>query len=81
MLKAIEEKLKSYLHHREFDIEPLSVEKIENIIKEKKTIYDLKVDQRVSKFNKGQELTSYRFKTSYPVYIQNNIEKFKLWLD
>ncbi len=51
--KAIEEKLKSYLHHREFDIEPLSVEKIENIIKEKKTIYDLKVDQRISKFNKG----------------------------
>ena len=34
--KAIEKKLKSYLHHREFDIEPLSVEKIDNIIKGKK---------------------------------------------
>jgi len=78
--KAIEEKLKSYLHHREFDIEPLSVEKIENIIKEKKTIYDLKVDQRVSKFNKGQELIAIDLKL-LPNYIQNNIEKFKSWLD
>ena len=78
--KAIEEKLKSYLHHREFDIEPLSVEKINNIIKEKKTIYDLKVDQRVSKFNKGQNLIAIDLKL-LPNYIQNNIEKYKLWLD
>ena len=78
--KAIEEKFKSYLHHREFDIEPLSVEKIDKIIKEKKTIYDLKVDQRVSKFNKGQKLTAIDLKL-LPNYVQNNIEKFKLWLD
>ena len=78
--KAIEEKLKSYLHHREFDIESLSIEKIDNIIKEKKTIYDLKVDQRVSKFNKGQKLTAIDLKL-LPNYIQNNIEKYKLWLD
>ena len=78
--KAIEEKLKSYLHHREFDIEPLSVEKIDNIIKEKKTIYDLKVDQRVSKFNKGQNLIAIDLKL-LPTYIQNNVGKFKLWLD
>ena len=78
--KAIEEKLKSYLHHREFDIEPLSVEKIDKIIRERKTIYDLKVDQRVSKFNKGQKLTTIDIKL-LPVYIQNNIEKYKLWLD
>ena len=78
--KAIEEKLKSYLHHREFDIEPLSVEKIDKIIGEKKTIYDLKVDKRVSKFNKGQKLTTIDLKL-LPNYIQNNIEKYKLWLD
>ncbi len=78
--KAIEEKLKSYLHHREFDIEPLSIEKIDKIIKEKKTIYDLKVDKSVSKFNKGQKLTTIDLKL-LPNYIQNNIEKYKLWLD
>jgi len=78
--KAIEEKLKSYLHHREFDIEPLSVEKIDKIIGEKKTIYDLKVDKRVSKFNKGQKLTAIDLKL-LPSHIQKNIEKYKLWLE
>ena len=76
----IEYKLKSYLHHREFDIEPLSVEKIDKIMGEKKPIYDLKVDQRISKFNKGQKLTTIDLKL-LPNYIQNNIEKYKLWLD
>ena len=79
-IKALEEKLKSYLHHREFDIEPLSVEKIDKIMGEKKPIYDLKVDQRISKFNKGQKLTTIDLKL-LPNYIQNNIEKYKLWLD
>ena len=78
--KEIKEKLKSYLHHREFDEEPLSVEEIDKIIKEKKTIYDLKVDKSVSKFNKGQKLTTTSLKL-LPNYIQNNVEKFKLWLD
>ena len=78
--KAIQEKLRSYLHHIEFDEEPLSVEKIDKIMKEKKTIYDLKVDKSVSKFNKGQKLTTIDLKL-LPNYIQNNIEKYKLWLD
>ena len=78
--KAIEEKLKSYLHHREFDIESLSIEKIDKMIGEKKPVYDLRVDQRVSKFNKGQKLTAIDLKL-LPNYIQNNIEKYKLWLD
>ncbi len=76
----IERKFKSYLHHREFDIEPLSVKKIENIIKEKKTIYDLKVDKSVSKFNKGQKLSSLSL-NQLPNHIQSNLEKYKQWLD
>ena len=78
--KAIQEKLRTYLHHIEFDENPLSVEKIDKIIKEKKTIYDLKVDKSISKFNKGQKLTAIDLKL-LPTYIQNNIGKFKLWLD
>ena len=39
-------KLKSYLHHREFDLNPLSKE-INKIIKNKEAIYDLKVDQKI----------------------------------
>ena len=78
--KAIQEKLRTYLHHIEFERNFLSVEKIENIIKEKKTIYDLKVDKSISKFNKGQKLTAIDLKL-LPTYIQNNVGKFKLWLD
>ena len=78
--KAIQEKLRTYLHHIEFDENPLSVEKIDKIIKEKKTIYDLKVDKSISKFNKGQKLTAIDLKL-LPTYIQNNVGKFKLWLD
>ena len=78
--KEIKKKFESYLHHREFDEEPLSVEKIDKIIKEKKTIYDLKVDKSVFKFNKGQKLTTTDLKL-LPNYIQNNVGKFKLWLD
>ena len=78
--KDIEKKLKSYLHHREYDIKPVGVERINQMIKEKKTVYDLKVDMRSSKFNKGQTLTKVNL-NQLPNYIQNNIEKYKLWLD
>ena len=78
--KDIEKKLKSYAHHYEYDIEPIGVEKIDQMIKEKKTVYDLKVDKRSSKFNKGQDLTKVDF-SQLPSYIQNNLGKYKLWLE
>ena len=47
--EEIEHKLKSYLHHREFDVNPISLDEIKNIIKNKQAIYDLKVDKKVNK--------------------------------
>tara|TARA_B100000161_G_scaffold58798_1_gene38914 strand:- start:80 stop:946 length:867 start_codon:yes stop_codon:yes gene_type:complete len=55
----IEFKLKSYLHHREFDENPLSVEEIDSLIKNKQAIYDLKVDKRVNKIGDGSKLEKY----------------------
>jgi len=78
--KDIENKLKSYLHHLEYDENPFGVNKIEEMIKQKKSIYDLKVDMRGSKFNKGQHLTKVEF-AELPSYIKNNKEKYKLWLE
>jgi len=78
--KDIEKKLRSYLHHREYDIEPMGIEKIDQMIKEKKTVYDLKVDMRSSKFSKGQDLTKINL-SQLPDHIQNNLDKYKLWLD
>ena len=78
--EEIEYKLKSYLHHREFDINPISLEEIKNIIKNKQAIYDLKVDKRVNKIGNGSELEEYPL-SKLPPYLQENKEKYKLWLD
>ena len=59
--KEIEHKLKSYLHHREFDEEPLSLDQIDSIIKNKQAIYDLKVYKTVNKVGSGSKLVNYSF--------------------
>ena len=78
--KDIEKKLKSYLHHIDYDKNPLGVEKIKNIINEKKAIYDLRVDQRKNKFEAKNQLIKIDI-NQMPSYIQNNIEKFREWID
>ncbi len=76
----IEYKLKSYLHHREFDLEPLSKSEIENIIKNKKAIYDLKVDKKINKIGNGSELINTNINT-LPEYLIENKNIYKNWLD
>ena len=76
----IEYKLKSYLHHREFDVNPMTTTEIENIIKNKQAIYDLTVDKTVNKIGNGNKLEKFPL-IELPKYIQNNLEKFKNWID
>ena len=78
--KEIEHKLKSYLHHREFDEEPLSLDQIDSIIKNKQAIYDLKVDKTVNKVGSGSKLVNYNF-DKLPFYLKENKENYKEWLD
>jgi len=78
--KEIEHKLKSYLHHREFDENPLSVDKIEKIIKDKQAIYDLTVDKTTNKIGNGSKLKKFEFK-KLPIYIQKNKNDYKKWID
>ena len=76
----IEFKLKSYLHHREFDINPLSEKEINSLIENKQAIYDLKVDKKIQKMGHGNKLEKYELE-KLPSYLNNNLEKFKNWLD
>ena len=76
----IQYKLKSYLHHREFDVNPMTANEIENIIENKQAIYDLTVDKTVNKIGNGNKLERYPLK-ELPQYLQNNLEKFKNWID
>ena len=78
--EEIEYKLKSYLHHREFEEQSLSVEEIQNIIENKKAIYDLKVDKRVNKIGDGSKLVKIKFE-KLPIYIQQNKHNYMKWLD
>ena len=78
--EQIRHKLKSYLHHREFDLDPLSVEEIENLIKNKKAVYDLTIDKRSQKMGDGNKLEKYDL-DKLPPYINTNLIKFKDWLD
>jgi len=76
----IEYKLKSYLHHREFDVNPMSKNEINEIIKNKQAIYDLKVDKRVNKIGNGSKLEKYPL-DKLPKFLKNNLNKYKDWID
>jgi beta-1,4-mannosyl-glycoprotein beta-1,4-N-acetylglucosaminyltransferase len=78
--EEISHKLKSYLHHREFDVNPLSVEEINKLIVSQQAIYDLSLDKKVQKIGHGSKLEKYDLK-KLPSYINNNLEKFKDWID
>ena len=47
--EEIEKKMRTYLHHREYDIKPLGTKKIEEMIKSKKSIYNLRADMKNEK--------------------------------
>jgi beta-1,4-mannosyl-glycoprotein beta-1,4-N-acetylglucosaminyltransferase len=76
----IEKKLKSYLHHREYDVSPVGVENIRKMIDNKKTIYNLKADMRSNKFDGNNELTKIDLDL-LPNYISENVDKFSKWIE
>ncbi|WP_145596850.1 hypothetical protein [Candidatus Pelagibacter sp. FZCC0015] len=78
--KMIEHKLKSYLHHREFDLVSLTEKEIQNLVNKKQAIYDLRVDKRVNKVGNGVILEKFNTE-KLPNYIQINLSKYKEWMD
>ena len=77
--EEIKNKLKSYLHHIEFDENPLSTNQINQIMKDKIAVYNLSVDQRQNKLG-GNKLENYPVQ-NLPKFLVENIEKYKEWLD
>jgi beta-1,4-mannosyl-glycoprotein beta-1,4-N-acetylglucosaminyltransferase len=78
--EMIQHKLKSYLHHREFDEASLSVLEINELVKKKQALYDLRVDKRDNKVGNGLILNNFEIK-NLPTHISENINKYKNWLD
>ena len=77
----IENKLKSYLHHRDFDVEKIDLKEISRLMKNNETIYDMFADKTEKKFSKNKRKLSLYPKNKLPQYILNNENKFKEWLD
>ena len=76
----VEKKLKSYLHHIDYDLDPLGIKKIKKIMDDKKTIYNLKVDQKINKFDSQNKLLKIN-SDQLPKYIFDNLDKFNNWID
>ena len=78
--EEIEHKMRSYLHHREFDLEPIDVNGIRKIMENKQAIYNLSADKRINKIGNGDKLETYSI-DNLPETIKLNLEKYKKWLD
>ena len=44
--KGVEDKLKSIRHHVDYELNPVGIKKLETMIKDKKLVYNYKLDQR-----------------------------------
>jgi beta-1,4-mannosyl-glycoprotein beta-1,4-N-acetylglucosaminyltransferase len=78
--QLIEEKLKSYTHHREYELNPIGIKNIEERIKNRESVYNLSSDKRKNQFSEGVKLNLLK-NEELPKYINDNKEKFKNWLD
>tara|TARA_B100001057_G_scaffold122920_1_gene121791 strand:- start:922 stop:1779 length:858 start_codon:yes stop_codon:yes gene_type:complete len=76
----IDFKLKSFLHHLEYSESGLNPNKIDKIMKEKKVLYNYKVDQKKNKWKSDIILKTLPIE-SLPIYVKNNVQKFKDWID
>ena len=78
----LELKLKSYLHHRDYEVEVLGKTKIEKLMKTNETIYDMFGDKTSKKYgdDKRRKLDVYEI-NKLPIFIQKNLEKYKNWID
>ena len=78
--KMLNHKFRSYLHHIEFDKAKINENDIQKLINNKQAVYNLAVDQRGSKVGNGVILENFDNK-KLPLYIRNNIEKYRDWLN
>ena len=79
--EEIEIKYKSFLHHYEFEQSLFNLNKIKNLMQNKRAIYDFTVDKKnENKIGNGENLEKYD--NSYlPKFLIKNKKKFKDWFD
>ena len=79
--KGVEDKLKSIRHHVDYELNPISTEKLENMIKDKKLVYNYNLDQRAeNKFSDNEILEKLDF-NKLPKFLIENKNKYSKWLN
>ncbi len=75
----IHNKMKSFLHHYEYEKSGLNTLDIEKLIRDKKALYNYNADQRDNKWSNNTVLEKINFEY-LPKYVRENKLKYKDWL-
>ena len=79
--KGVKDKLKSIRHHVDYELNPVSTEKLDNMIKDKKLVYNYNLDQRAdNKFSDNEILENLDF-NKLPKFLIENKNKYLKWLN
>lgn len=78
--EELEKKLLNFAHHYEYEESGLKINDLKKMITEKRSIYDHNVDQKGFKWS-GKSILKKIKNDELPYYINNNLEKYKDWLD
>jgi len=76
----LEKKFLNFLHHHDFEASRLKLKNIKEMVKNKKIIYDLNVDQKDYKWKGTKSLNKVPL-SSMPSYLSNNYKKYSNWLE
>ena len=76
----LEKKFLNFLHHQEFEASGLKLDNIKEMVKNKKIIYDLDIDQKNYKWKGTKSLNKVPL-SSMPDYLYNNYKKYSNWLE
>ncbi len=78
--KDLHYKLSNFLHHVEYEESGLKIDEVENLVNQKRVLYDHKADMRDKKYTGGGNLQKVPYEV-LPEYITSNLDLYKEWLD
>ena len=77
--EEIDKKLRSYMHHPEYEQNNIGPKEIDQMIKQRKPVYDLQANSSEAKDRSNTKLKVTDI-NELPPYIQKNREKFNQWI-
>jgi len=78
--KDLEKKFQNFLHHHEFILSGLNLKKIDDMVKNKKILYDLGMDKKDYKWEGTKTLNKVEI-SEMPEYLAKNYTKYANWLE